>query len=67
MYHHQAIDQLGSGIVASATTADGVIEGIELPEKYFGLAVQWHPEQNLNDLRIFKAFIDAAKKYGEQS
>src|SRR5206468_4192911 len=50
-YHHQAIDRLGDGLIISAQdTADGVIEGIELPGDQFVLAVQWHPEERLDDL-----------------
>jgi len=62
-YHHQAIDKVGDGLVVSAWDADGVVEGLELPGDDFVLAVQWHPEQTLNDLRLFKAVVDAARSY----
>jgi putative glutamine amidotransferase len=42
--HHQSVARLGAGLVASATAADGVIEGIEAPACAFCLGVQWHPE-----------------------
>ena len=41
--HHQAVDQLGDGYIATAHSADGIIEGIEHTELPI-LAVQWHPE-----------------------
>lgn len=41
--HHQAVDQLGEGYVATAHSPDGIIEGIEHTELPI-LAVQWHPE-----------------------
>jgi len=41
--HHQAVDQLGAGYVATAHSPDGIIEGIEHTELPI-LAVQWHPE-----------------------
>jgi putative glutamine amidotransferase len=44
-FHHQAVRQLGQGLVVSASsTADGVIEGIEMPGRRLALGVQWHPE-----------------------
>ncbi len=42
--HHQAIAQLGRGVNAVATSADGVVEAIELDGSDHFLAVQWHPE-----------------------
>ena len=41
--HHQAVDQLGDGYIATAHSPDGIIEGIEHAELPI-LAVQWHPE-----------------------
>jgi putative glutamine amidotransferase len=44
-FHHQAVEQLGAGVVSSAlAVADGVVEGIELPGRRLALGVQWHPE-----------------------
>jgi putative glutamine amidotransferase len=44
-FHHQAIAELGRGLVVSARSAkDGVIEGIEAPDRRFAVGVQWHPE-----------------------
>lgn len=61
-YHHQAIDRLGAGLIANAT-CDGVIEGIEMPGGDFVVGVQWHPEETLDDLRLFKGLVDAAKRH----
>ncbi|GAA3035167.1 gamma-glutamyl-gamma-aminobutyrate hydrolase family protein [Microbacterium dextranolyticum] len=41
--HHQAIRDLGTGLVATAVAGDGVVEAIE-HETLPILAVQWHPE-----------------------
>lgn len=62
-YHHQAIARLGDGLIASAQDADGVIEAVELPGDNFVLAVQWHPEERLNDLRLFAGVVEAGKEF----
>ncbi|ANN19389.1 anthranilate synthase [Amycolatopsis orientalis] len=61
-YHHQAIDRLGDGLVPVGWAADGTIEAAELPGDGFVLGVQWHPEQNPGDIRLFEALIAAAKE-----
>lgn len=61
--HHQGIKDLAHGLRISATAPDGLIEGIEIPEYPFALAVQWHPEHlthNASMQGIFQAFINAA-------
>jgi putative glutamine amidotransferase len=64
-HHHQAIDQLGRGLVATAWATDGVIEAAELAgpgpdgaEPAFTVGVQWHPEAG-DDPSLFGAFIAA--------
>lgn len=63
LYHHQAIDQLGKDLKVTAKSSDGIVEAVELDNHPFGVAVQWHPEQTLEDLRIFEGLIQAARKY----
>jgi putative glutamine amidotransferase len=65
-YHHQAIARVGAGLVVSAWDADGVAEALELPGDGFVLAVQWHPEESLDDLRLFTAIVDAARSYARR-
>ncbi len=62
-YHHQAIAEVGAKLVVSARDDDGVIEAIELPGEDFVLAVQWHPEESPDDLRLFAAIVAEAGKY----
>jgi putative glutamine amidotransferase len=41
--HHQSVDDIGDGLVASGVADDGVIEAVESPDGPV-LGVQWHPE-----------------------
>ncbi|MET8245247.1 gamma-glutamyl-gamma-aminobutyrate hydrolase family protein [Streptomyces sp. NPDC005202] len=58
-YHHQAVDRLGEGLVASAHAEDGTVEAIELPAADWVLGVQWHPEMG-EDLRVMRGLVRAA-------
>jgi putative glutamine amidotransferase len=46
-HHHQGVDRLGEGLVASGWSADGLVEGLELSDhgERWLLGVQWHPEE----------------------
>jgi putative glutamine amidotransferase len=44
-HHHQAVDRLGEGLVASGwSVLDDLVEAIEAPAARWALGVQWHPE-----------------------
>jgi putative glutamine amidotransferase len=58
--HHQAIREVGRGLVPTARTHDGVVEAVELPGTRFVLGVQWHPEEGM-DQRPFDALVSAAR------
>lgn len=60
--HHQAVKDVGKGVVVNAWAPDGVIEGIEARSYRFCLGVQWHPEFFITpaDEAIFRAFVAEA-------
>jgi len=60
--HHQSIRELGRNLVVTAQARDNVIEAVELPSARFVLAVQWHPEESM-DQRPFDAVVEAACAY----
>jgi putative glutamine amidotransferase len=62
LYHHQAIDEPGEGLSVVAYSPDGIVQAVEVENHPFGVAVQWHPEQTLDDLRLFEAFMAATLK-----
>jgi len=75
-HHHQAIDTLGTELVATAWASDGLVEAVEDPRgDRFVLGVQWHPELGWRgdefSRAMFERFIAEARKsvesrpYGE--
>ncbi|MFF7393038.1 gamma-glutamyl-gamma-aminobutyrate hydrolase family protein [Streptomyces scabiei] len=58
-YHHQAVDRLGTGLLASAHASDGTIEAVELPPPAWALGLQWHPEMG-EDVRVMRALVETA-------
>ena len=60
-HHHQALDGLGAGVVASGwSIEDGVVEAIELPDRRFALGVLWHPEED-EASRVLHALVEEAR------
>jgi len=64
--HHQGVDRLGAGLVASGWSEDGLVEAVETPAgAAWLLAVQWHPEEMHADRTapergLFRALVEAA-------
>jgi putative glutamine amidotransferase len=65
--HHQAIRNLGPSLQAVAHSPDGLVEGVELPDREFVLGIQCHPEELSRKekwaARIFAGLVDAAGRY----
>lgn len=62
--HHQAIELLAPSLNVTARAADGTVEAVELLDRRFMLAVQWHPEDRVagSDRKLFEAFADALRR-----
>jgi putative glutamine amidotransferase len=58
--HHQGLDELGEGVVASGYADDGIIEAIELPDKNFAVGVLWHPEED-EQSRVIGTLVNEAR------
>jgi putative glutamine amidotransferase len=57
--HHQALGRVAQDLDVVGWAQDGTVEAVELPGHTFVLGVQWHPEQNPTDDRLFIALIVA--------
>lgn len=62
-YHHQALDRVADPLRVTARADDGTVEAVELPGPGWVLGVQWHPEENPADLRLFEAHVQAAREH----
>jgi len=60
-YHHQAVDVIAPDLRVTARAGDGTVEAAEVAGHDFALGVQWHPEENPDDLRLFTALVEAAR------
>lgn len=58
--HHQAIRDLAPGLRATAWASDDVIEGVERGRGPWMLAVQWHPEDDV-EVGLFERFAEAVR------
>jgi putative glutamine amidotransferase len=63
--HKQSVHRLGAGLTITARTSDGIVEGIEDPDRPFFVGVQWHPERQHDDpdhLALFQALVEHASR-----
>ena len=62
--HHQSVRDVAPGLRVTATSPDGVVEGVEsADDEWWVMGIQWHPEE-MNDAPepwdrgLFRAFAD---------
>ncbi|WP_330242555.1 gamma-glutamyl-gamma-aminobutyrate hydrolase family protein [Streptomyces sp. NBC_00525] len=60
-HHHQAVDRLGDGLVATGRAADGTVEAIEVKDRPFAIGVQWEAGFT-PDQRLHHALVRAARR-----
>lgn len=63
--HHQAISELGKGLIVSGRDLDGIVQAVEQPGERFIVGVQWHPEYLpyfSSQRGIFRALYQAAQQ-----
>jgi putative glutamine amidotransferase len=65
-HHHQGVDRLGGRLRAVGFADDGSVEAVEVLDAGFAIGVQWHPEENAGDGRLFVALAEAALRYSER-
>lgn len=62
-YHHQGLDRVADGLVVTASVEDGTVEAVETTDPGWVLGVQFHPEENRKDPRLFEGFVAAAREF----
>lgn len=60
--HHQGVNLLAAPLEVNAWGEDGIVEGVEAPDKPFFMGVQWHPEYLENHAPLFQALSDACAR-----
>ena len=71
-WHHQAVKDVGEGLVVTARADDGIVEAMEMPGKTFVFATQFHPEQLVNSgftayRTVFSRLFEEAGLYCERN
>ena len=65
-YHHQAVDEVGAGLVVTGRADDGCIETLEHENGHL-IGVQWHPEDlhatSATDAALFADLVERAAKH----
>lgn len=62
--HHNYVSFEINTLIPNAIASDGILEGVELPNRDFVIGVEWHPEYIMDDnsYLLFNSFINSIKK-----
>ncbi len=64
-HHHQAVKDLGQGLLVTGRSEDGVIEAIEAEEHPWAVGIQCHPEMMWHEhpwaAMLFAAFVEEVR------
>jgi gamma-glutamyl-gamma-aminobutyrate hydrolase PuuD len=63
-HHHQGVESLGKGLVATGAASDGLVESVWMPKAKFVVGVQWHPEED-GKPELFRALIEAGREFSD--
>ncbi|HLS14116.1 MAG TPA: gamma-glutamyl-gamma-aminobutyrate hydrolase family protein [Beutenbergiaceae bacterium] len=62
-YHHQALDQVADSLRVTARSEEGLVQAAEPEGPAWVLGVQFHPEENDGDRRLFAELTRQARQY----
>lgn len=67
-FHHQSVRDVPEGFIVSATSPDGIVEGIESLDLRFAVGVQCHPEGMWDSSAphfagLFRSFVAVAREH----
>jgi len=62
-HHHQALADLAPALQVTGRADDGTVEAAEIPGRLFAVGVQWHPEEDSEDTRLFAGLVTEARRY----
>lgn len=66
-YHHQGIDRLGEGLIAAAHSDDGLVQAfVDTQGGGHVVGIQWHPEEDAEDRRLFQDLVTQARAFARQ-
>nr|WP_309491658.1 gamma-glutamyl-gamma-aminobutyrate hydrolase family protein [Microbacterium sp. Se5.02b] len=57
------MDRLGEGLIAAARSDDGLVQAFVDTSGGHVVGIQWHPEENAEDRRLFEDLVSQARVF----